>query len=58
MKLSIGADTLLVIVFGVLKLTDLINWSWWWVFSPYWISLSVVALVGMIHAVGHFLDRK
>ena len=27
----------LTITFVVLKLTHIINWSWWWVFSPFWI---------------------
>jgi putative effector of murein hydrolase LrgA (UPF0299 family) len=28
----------------VLKLTGTINWSWWWVLSPTWIS-TVIALI-------------
>ena len=36
----------LTIIFIVLKLCNLINWSWWWVFSPIWISVGLgVALV-------------
>lgn len=26
------------IVFLVLKLTNVIDWSWWWVTAPLWIS--------------------
>ena len=29
----------------VLKLTGVINWSWWWVMSPLWISGILVAPV-------------
>ena len=29
----------------VLKLTGVINWSWWWVLSPLWISGLLLALV-------------
>jgi hypothetical protein len=38
--------TILTIIFVVLKLTETIDWSWWWVFSPLWISalFSVVIL--------------
>jgi len=32
---------LLTIVFIVLKLTHNIDWSWWWVISPIWISISL-----------------
>lgn len=36
---------LLTILFIALKLTNYINWSWWWVLSPMWISLSLLLLV-------------
>jgi len=35
---------LLFIVFLILKLTGVIDWSWWWVTSPLW--LPVAAVVG------------
>lgn len=38
------ADVLLV-VFIILKLTGVINWSWWWVLSPLWISVAIIALI-------------
>ena len=31
----------LFLVFLILKLTDNIDWSWWWVFSPIWISVGL-----------------
>ena len=36
---------LILIVFIVLKLTNVINWSWWWVLSPLWISLGIVIII-------------
>lgn len=36
-----GAELLLV-VFIVLKLTKVINWSWWWVLSPLWIIPALI----------------
>lgn len=41
------ADALLI-VFIVLKLCKVIDWSWWWVFSPLWISLIIVILILLI----------
>lgn len=38
----IGFPGLLTILFIGLKLTDNIDWSWWWVLSPIWIPLVVV----------------
>lgn len=42
---GIGFTGLLTIAFVVLKLTKYIDWSWWWVLSPVWISLIIVVAV-------------
>jgi len=44
--------TVLAIVFVVLKLTDVIAWSWWWVLSPLWIELGIVLFVVVTMAIG------
>ena len=44
---GISLGTVLFIVFLVLKLTEKIDWSWWWVTSPIWIPVALV-LVGAI----------
>lgn len=36
---------ILTILFIGLKLTDYIDWSWWWVLSPIWISFLVVLTI-------------
>jgi hypothetical protein len=35
----------LFLVFLVLKLTEVISWSWWWVTCPLWAWLAVGLLV-------------
>ena len=43
---GIGFVGLLTITFIVLKLCNVIEWSWWWVLSPIWITIGlIVALV-------------
>ena len=42
---GIGFAGLLTIVFIVLKLLDKIQWSWVWVLSPLWISISLWLLI-------------
>ena len=42
---GIGLVGVLQIVFIVLKLCHLIDWSWWWVLSPSWIWLIVVIAI-------------
>ena len=32
---------LLTILFIALKLTNFIDWSWWWVLSPMWITCVI-----------------
>ena len=45
----------LTIVFIVLKLTEVVAWSWWQVFSPIWVGYAVIFLgafaVGAMKAV-------
>lgn len=38
---TIGFTSLLTLLFIGLKLGKIINWSWWWVLSPIWISVSI-----------------
>ncbi|MCD5310894.1 hypothetical protein [Kineosporia babensis] len=42
---GIGFVGLLTVAFVVLKLTDVIAWSWWWVLSPIWISWGLAFLI-------------
>jgi hypothetical protein len=47
---GIGFGGLLTIVFIVLKLLHVINWSWWWVLAPLWMGAAFVVLVLFIIA--------
>lgn len=38
----------LALTFAVLKLTDVIAWSWWWVASPVIISFAAAIVVVLI----------
>lgn len=49
-----GFVGLLTVAFIVLKLCGVITWSWVWVLSPMWISLSI-GLILVIVAVIMFL---
>ena len=35
---------LLTVAFVVLKLTEVVQWSWWWVLSPVWIVAGLYVL--------------
>lgn len=45
---GIGFVGLLTITFIVLKLCNVINWSWWLVLSPIWISLILGIIIFII----------
>lgn len=42
---GIGVTGLLLVAFIVLKLVKVINWSWWWVLSPMWITIGLVIII-------------
>jgi len=52
---GIGFTGALTLLFVGLKLGHVIDWSWWWVLSPLWITLAFIAvllvIVGIIAAV-------
>lgn len=42
---------IVLLVFIVLKLTDQIDWSWWWVLSPLWLPFVIGTSIGILIAV-------
>ena len=52
---GVGFVGLLTIVFIVLKLIGVINWSWVWVLSPVWIATSigfvVIGIAFIVYAI-------
>lgn len=48
---QIGFAGLLTIVFIVLKLTHVINWSWWWVLAPSWICLAFAGILLIVAGI-------
>jgi hypothetical protein len=47
---GIGLPTILFLIFMTLKLTKYIDWSWWWVTSPLWISgLSFIIVLVLMY---------
>lgn len=52
---GVGIGAVVLVVFIVLKLVGAIDWSWWWVLSPFWIGLAVIVagivLLGVIKSL-------
>lgn len=55
---GIGFTGVLSIVFIVLKLCDVIDWSWWWVLSPIWIPVLVLVAFGIIFLIIWIILKK
>jgi hypothetical protein len=59
---GIGFAGLLTIAFIVLKLTNVIDWSWWWVLSPMWIGaaliLGIMGIVALVVIISGSSKRK
>ena len=45
---GIGFGGALTLVFIVLKLVGVINWSWVWVLSPIWIPIMLLIIIFLI----------
>ena len=52
---GIGICGVLTIVFVVLKLVGVINWSWLWVLCPLWIDILLTVIVLVIITI---IDNK
>jgi hypothetical protein len=47
---GLGFGTILFLIFLTLKLSGLgvvATWSWWWIFSPIWITLVLAILLAV-----------
>jgi len=57
---GMGLGTILFLIFLILKLTNTITWSWWWVTSPLWIPIlfGVITLCILIIIGGLLHERK
>lgn len=53
---GLGLGTVLFLIFMVLKLTNYIDWSWWWVTAPLWIPIVILGIVGLLAIF--YLGRK
>jgi len=62
---GIGILGLLGVAFVVLKLTDVIDWSWWYVTMPFWGALSLCVVIlgfglgifGLVGLVSHLKGK-
>lgn len=56
-KSGIRFPSLLTLLFIGLKLTNTIDWSWFWVLSPIWIPFTLVIALIAIAALALSIDK-
>lgn len=57
---GVGFAGLLTILFIALKLCKVIDWSWWWILSPIWISvlLGIFILILVLTIIKIIFKKK
>ena len=55
---GIGFCGALQIALIVLKLCDVIKWSWFWVLTPLWINLAVLVILLIVVAIYAIVSRN
>ena len=53
---GMGLGTILFLIFLVLKLTNYIDRSWWWVSSPLWITAILYIVIVTVFVM--FFDKR
>jgi hypothetical protein len=58
---GITLSGLTFIVFLVLKLCNVIDWSWWWVTAPLWIpfaiGVAILLIIVIVALIGTLIDN-
>lgn len=53
-----GYLKLLSIAFIILKLCEVIDWSWWIVLAPVWINIILIIIVSVIKAFAVLAENE
>ena len=55
---GMSVSTVLALIFVTLKLCKVIDWSWWWILSPVWITAGIAILGLIVIAIWELSDSK
>lgn len=55
---GLGFFDALTIVFIILKLCKVIDWSWWWVLAPTWIPVALLVIILVVALVVEKLEER
>jgi len=57
MGLEVDVSMMVFVAFLILKLTDAITWSWWWVTSPIWIPIVLMLIIVAILTIIYGFEK-
>ena len=57
-RLQVKLLDVITVVFVILKLLNLIDWSWWAVFSPQWISILIYGVIKFLEILIEKINKK
>lgn len=46
------------VIFVILKLVGVLQWSWWWILAPFWIQLVIIVLMFTWLHITNVIDQK
>lgn len=56
-KIKINVDVILFIIFLMLKLDGIIDWKWFWVFSPFWIVWIIQICIFIVATTAKAIEK-
>lgn len=57
-NVSFPIGNIVFVVFLVLKLTHVVDWSWWWVTAPVWVPLGIATIGCLLILIAKLIDRS
>lgn len=57
-KFRVSFSTGLTMVLVVLKLTKIINWSWFWVLAPTWFPWAMMGIVALLFMGSDYFKKS
>ena len=55
---AVSMPNALLLVFLVLKLTGVIDWSWWWITSPLWMGVIFAIVITIVITILELKIRR
>ena len=55
---NLAPFVIVFLVFLILKLTGVVNWSWWWITAPLWAPIALLLILLVLFYYALFFARK